>query len=75
MANEKNEIKAGDVVTLKSGGPKMTVEEVVVDQGRTICPCTWFINVSGAYSASTEIWGEKRQDDFRIEALVKVEVA
>ena len=38
-----NEIKAGGVVKLKSGGPKMTVEAVFRDAGGRMCVrCTWF---------------------------------
>lgn len=33
-------IKAGDVVRLKSSGPKMTV--VHVDEHLPICSCAWF---------------------------------
>lgn len=36
----KEEIKAGDIVYLKSGGPKMTVG--AIDEGREIAECTWF---------------------------------
>ncbi len=35
-----NQFKAGDVVQLKSGGPKMTVDKV---DGEKIW-CTWFAN-------------------------------
>jgi len=40
-------IKAGDVVQLKSGGPKMTVSKVgefLKARGRTTALCTWFDN-------------------------------
>jgi uncharacterized protein YodC (DUF2158 family) len=36
------EIKAGSVVKLKSGGPKMTVEAVFFDGGSTCVRCSWF---------------------------------
>ena len=39
-----NQINAGDVVQLKSGGPPMTVKEIISNEknnpGR--CVCTWF---------------------------------
>jgi uncharacterized protein YodC (DUF2158 family) len=34
------DIKIGDVVMLKSGGPKMTVEFMVSDQ---MVKCVWFV--------------------------------
>ena len=37
-----DEIKAGDVVELKSGGPQMTVNFVEDDSGSMIAACTWF---------------------------------
>jgi uncharacterized protein YodC (DUF2158 family) len=39
------DIKAGDVVTLKSGGPKMTVKEVrpfSPDKPEIVVNCFWF---------------------------------
>jgi uncharacterized protein YodC (DUF2158 family) len=37
------EFKKGDIVRLKSGGPKMTVEDVVEDMGGDLSVyCTWF---------------------------------
>jgi uncharacterized protein YodC (DUF2158 family) len=38
------EIKAGDVVQLKSGGPEMTVNFVENDSGTQVAACSWFIN-------------------------------
>lgn len=37
-----HEIKAGDVVTLKSGGPLMTVDSVGDNWGTQSAWCTWF---------------------------------
>jgi uncharacterized protein YodC (DUF2158 family) len=38
-----SEIKAGDTVQLKSGGPKMTVESVFNDaHGKRCVRCVWF---------------------------------
>lgn len=36
----KTEIKSGDVVTLKSGGPKMTIS--FKDESVRRCLCQWF---------------------------------
>jgi uncharacterized protein YodC (DUF2158 family) len=39
------DIKAGDVVKLKSGGPKMTVEKIGLDSSgnaTTFVQCCWF---------------------------------
>ena len=38
MSEQKSEIKAGDVVVLKSGGPKMTVDAM----GGMGAECLWF---------------------------------
>jgi uncharacterized protein YodC (DUF2158 family) len=37
-----DEFKPGDVVTLKSGGPKITVEHVVTDHDLPTVAATWF---------------------------------
>ncbi len=37
-----SEITAGSVVRLKSGGPKMTVEEVKPWSGKVLAYCNWF---------------------------------
>lgn len=40
-----NEIKPGDVVRLKSGGPAMTVRELANDtSGQLMVFCTWFVD-------------------------------
>lgn len=36
------QIKKGDVVELKSGGPKMTVEWVEEEDGEMTAYCVWF---------------------------------
>lgn len=35
----EHEFKVGDVVQLKSGGPKMTIMQVYDEE---MCQCTWF---------------------------------
>jgi uncharacterized protein YodC (DUF2158 family) len=50
------EIKAGDVVQLKSGGPTMTVNFVENDSGTLVAGCTWFIKDKkqvGRFSVTT----------------------
>jgi uncharacterized protein YodC (DUF2158 family) len=37
-----NEIKAGNTVELKSGGPTMTVNFVEDDHGVLVAGCAWF---------------------------------
>ncbi len=37
-----DEIKAGDVVVLKSGGPEMTVSFVENPGGGNVAACAWF---------------------------------
>jgi uncharacterized protein YodC (DUF2158 family) len=36
--NVSEEIKAGDIVVLKSGGPEMTVKKIIDDKAE----CSWF---------------------------------
>jgi uncharacterized protein YodC (DUF2158 family) len=50
------EIKAGDVVWLKSGGPKMTVKSI---DSKQLCKCIWFQH------------GEIHHCDFEIVTLTK----
>lgn len=42
-----NKFKAGDVVTLNSGGPKMTVSSIDSSTGKIWC--TWFVTSSVVY--------------------------
>lgn len=35
-------MKPGDLVTLKSGGPRMTVAHVAAADGRAVALCMWF---------------------------------
>lgn len=37
-----NEIKVGDVVELKSGGPEMTVSDIKFMNGKNLAWCEWF---------------------------------
>jgi uncharacterized protein YodC (DUF2158 family) len=37
-----NEFKPGDVVRLKSGGPKMTVDQIDASSSRKTVWCDWF---------------------------------
>jgi uncharacterized protein YodC (DUF2158 family) len=39
-----SEIQAGDVVRLKSGGPRMTVKKVERAQGEDYALCQWFLD-------------------------------
>ena len=38
------QIKAGDTVQLKSGGPKMTVDWVSDEFGTLVAGCSWFVD-------------------------------
>jgi uncharacterized protein YodC (DUF2158 family) len=40
MATEQ--LKVGDVVRLKSGGPKMTITQLLTQKGQPTCVCQWF---------------------------------
>ncbi|MES2589878.1 MAG: DUF2158 domain-containing protein [Bacteroidota bacterium] len=53
-----HEIKIGDTVKLKSGGPKMTVNnfQVTFSQDTKIAVCVWFqdiIKMEGAFDTRT----------------------
>jgi uncharacterized protein YodC (DUF2158 family) len=43
-SQNEGEIKTGNVVQLKSGGPNMTVDSVENDNGTTVAACSWFLN-------------------------------
>lgn len=58
MANE-NDFKIGDVVTLKSGGPKMTV--YFLDSSKDYIYCTW-------HSVSEDSFKERK---FKSNCLIK----
>ena len=51
-----NSIKPGDIVWLKSGGPKMTVKSMEVE---ALCRCIWFQH------------GEVNSFDFEVATLTK----
>ncbi|MCH7905301.1 MAG: DUF2158 domain-containing protein [Armatimonadetes bacterium] len=40
--NEQTDIKAGDTVRLKSGGPTMTVDSIGDYMGSRLANCIWF---------------------------------
>jgi uncharacterized protein YodC (DUF2158 family) len=44
VKNMADEIKSGDVVQLKSGGPKMTVSKVELFNGVETAWCNWFVS-------------------------------
>lgn len=52
--------KEGDVVQLKSGGPKMTVEAVSGHSSKAVVTCQWFVG------------GIVTSDKFPPESLMKV---
>lgn len=39
MSNDKNRLKIGDIVTLRSGGPRMTIRK---EAGSSKWECQWF---------------------------------
>lgn len=46
-----DQLKAGDVVQLKSGGPHMTVSKLREWQGRTEANCDWFEGTTAKYGS------------------------
>jgi uncharacterized protein YodC (DUF2158 family) len=56
-----SDIKAGDVVQLKSGGPKMTVSKVYQDtKGIPTARCDWF-------DGSIQTWGSFPVQSLKVE--------
>ena len=58
-----NEFKVGDIVQLKSGGPKMTIEEIS-EMDNSYC-CKWFAGSKlqeGFFAASALIRVEEEDD-------------
>lgn len=45
------EFKTGDIVQLKSGGPKMTVTEVKDFMGELHVYCTWFAGAKNEHNS------------------------
>ncbi len=43
LLTEPHDLKEGDVVTLKSGGPEMTVERLERFRGECRFLCIWFV--------------------------------
>jgi uncharacterized protein YodC (DUF2158 family) len=51
-----DQFKAGDVIRLKSGGPKMTVTSVADEWGAPMVYCVWFVGTkeqSGKFPPAT----------------------
>ncbi len=48
-----SEFKAGDVVQLKSGGPKMTIDKLVTWQGVASAACDWFVGSAQEQQSGT----------------------
>ena len=66
-----NEFKVGDVVTLNSGGPKMTISSIGSDG--TIS-CTWFFISSVLYVANGEhnVYSGPYENEFSVGSLTLV---
>lgn len=62
-------IKAGDVVVLKSGGPKMTVERVFDNDKGHMAACAWFDPRLFGYQSSDEIDCFDHEESFTVAAL------
>ena len=75
-----SDIKMGDTVRLKSGGPLMTVGEIVTAEDAKKEPdsytegaatCSWFVEV--AYADKRPLWSDARCGVFHVDMLAKVE--
>lgn len=64
-----NHFNIGDVVSLKSGGPRMTVEEIIEYSGKsndsfgTFPPFDEYSKKSGTYVKCTWFYGGKRMSE------------
>lgn len=56
-----DELKSGDVVQLKSGGPEMTVDHIANIEGKILYYCKWFVGE------------ELKRGSFSVEALKKID--
>lgn len=57
MADEQ-QFQPGDIVQLKSGGPKMTVRSIQKENGQTVIECSWFPSAT-AEQSRTDIFYDK----------------
>lgn len=65
-----SEFKKGDVVVLKSGGPKMTVSDVANYSGMSAGPqdgveCVWFETVRGSKKSNTQVFDSAVLDHYK----------
>lgn len=66
------EFKAGDIVTLKSGGPSMTVAGDAPTRGARAVRCQWFQQCHTGDPDATPVWGRLEEGAFRTDALERV---
>lgn len=58
-----SEFKKGDLVVLKSGGPKMVVDDVGDYSGLSLGPkngvsCIWFVEIKGVQQTQEKVFDE-----------------
>lgn len=64
-------LKVGDVVTLRSGGPKMTVGAVVIEGDVNFVTCEWFHPTGYTIETTYDVYCQ--ESEFHPDTLVKVE--
>ena len=63
---KEEEFKAGDIVSLNSGGPLMTVQSTFYDKsGLKWTQCNWFVK------GNTYSWGDLKTSKFQFKELRK----
>ena len=66
--------KAGDVVRLATGGPKMTVYHVDnTTHTEAEVTCAWFERLGSDSTTGFPLWGDLKRDKFAISTLVSAD--
>ena len=67
-----NELKVGDVVRLKTGGPRMTVNEIELEGSKDVVATVWFEPRLSAADTAAAGWEGPFSGEFAFQTLEKV---